>query len=159
MHQACLLSLLRHCYRFHVYLVYVQCLSPASLRDPSLYKVDADHAIGAQHESMPFRLLSRSAVADKSFANLSKMKALVLLPYDMDLVAFYEFYSMRVPLFMPGTIEKYVFFQNHKSYDGQFFRLRGNTSLSAWEELQGKDHKIRLETSSNAIQLNGFIVL
>ncbi len=54
---------------------------------------------------------------DRSYDSLSKLAAVVIYPYDMDLVSFYEFYRMGVPIFMPSSLEKYLFKQGHMQYD------------------------------------------
>jgi len=43
----------------------------------------------------------------------------IIYPYDMDLMSFYEFYAIAMPIFMPTALSKYVFHQRHASYDGR----------------------------------------
>ncbi|KAF4677042.1 hypothetical protein FOL47_003775 [Perkinsus chesapeaki] len=92
----------------------------------------------AGHVNFPYTLVTRKALEDTSYRAMSQFQAVVLFPYDMDLVTFYEFYSMFTPLFMPSSLDKYLFFQNHKSYDGRFTKeapvqWRGN-STSPFDE-------------------------
>ena len=51
-------------------------------------------------------------VDKRSFATFAKFRATVLWPYDMDLITFYEFYGMNMPLFMPSHLSKYIFQQD-----------------------------------------------
>eukprot|EP00397_Hematodinium_sp_SG-2012_P039314 GEMP01042906.1.p1 GENE.GEMP01042906.1~~GEMP01042906.1.p1 ORF type:complete len:312 (+),score=59.02 GEMP01042906.1:798-1733(+) len=57
---------------------------------------------------------------DRSFRTFSTFHAVALWPYDMDLITFYEFYSMQMPIFMPSNLEKYIFQQGHMDYDGRY---------------------------------------
>jgi len=75
------------------------------------------------HGRYPFSFLTRS-LTDKQFATFAQFRAVVLFPYDMDLLTFYEFYSMTMPVFMPSHISKYLFQQNHMNYDGQWAARR-----------------------------------
>lgn len=67
----------------------------------------------------PYRFLTRS-MTDRSFATFSQFRAVALWAYDMDLITFYEFYSMNSPIFMPLHLPKYLFQQDHMDYDGQW---------------------------------------
>lgn len=71
----------------------------------------------AENKKVPIRFVSKSALSDRSYSAFSKFRAVVIFPYDMDLVAFYEFAQMGIPILIPGNIDKYFFFQNHKQYD------------------------------------------
>jgi len=67
----------------------------------------------------PYRFLTR-ALTDRSFATFSQFRAVLLWAYDMDLITFYEFYSMNTPIFMPSHLPKYRFQQDHMDYEGQW---------------------------------------
>lgn len=67
----------------------------------------------------PYKFLIR-ALTDRTFATFSQFRAVVLWVYDMDLLTFYEFYGMNMPMFMPAHLPKYIFQQDHMDYDGQW---------------------------------------
>ena len=71
----------------------------------------------AQDQRFPYRFVSKSALAEKTYLEFSKFAAVVLFPYDMDLVAFYEFTSMGIPILIPSSAEKYLFSQGHMKYN------------------------------------------
>jgi hypothetical protein len=62
-------------------------------------------------------LVPRGLMVDRSFHAMRGFKGVVLLPYDMDLVCFYEFFKLGIPIFIPKSIEKYLFHQKHMQYD------------------------------------------
>ena len=64
----------------------------------------------------PYRFVTR-ALTDKQFRSFAQFRAVVLWPYDMDLITFYEFYSMNMPIFMPSQLPKYLFQQDHGAYN------------------------------------------
>jgi len=70
----------------------------------------------ASSPEYPYRFVTR-ALTDKSFSTFAQFRAVVLWAYDMDLITFYEFYSMNMPIFMPSHLSKYLFQQDHSSYD------------------------------------------
>lgn len=72
-------------------------------------------AYGPQYK---WKFTTRSRT-DRTFRTFSTFYAVALWPYDMDLITFYEFYSMQMPLFMPSNLEKYIFQQGHMDYDGR----------------------------------------
>ena len=51
------------------------------------------------------------ALTDKKFSTFAQFRAVVMWAYDMDLITFYEFYSMNMPIFMPSHLSKYLFQQ------------------------------------------------
>lgn len=74
-------------------------------------------AFVAHSHCYKYTFVSKSSLVKKSYDEFSKFSAVVLFPYDMDLVAFYELLSMRIPIFLPDSVEKYLFFQGHMQYD------------------------------------------
>ena len=64
------------------------------------------------------------ALTDKQFSTFAQFRAVVLWPYDMDLITFYEFYSMNMPIFMPSSLQKYLFQQDHGAYDYRWDRRK-----------------------------------
>ena len=85
-------------------------------------------AISAEY---PYRFITRS-LTDKKFKTFSQFRAVVLWAYDMDLITFYEFYSMNMPLFMPSHLSKYMFQQDHGAYDYQWKRRRLDFEAELW---------------------------
>eukprot|EP00439_Symbiodinium_sp_Y106_P072390 s3485_g13.t1 len=82
-------------------------------------------------QDFPFRFVTR-ALTDKQFSTFAQFRAVVLWPYDMDLITFYEFYSMNMPIFMPSSLQKYLFQQDHGAYDYRWDRRKvkpGQTQL------------------------------
>lgn len=73
----------------------------------------------AGSSAYPYRFLTR-ALTDRSFSTFAQFRAVVLWPYDMDLITFYEFYSMGMPIFMPSDLPKYLFQQDHMDYNGRW---------------------------------------
>lgn len=71
----------------------------------------------------PFRFFTRS-LTDRTFASFAQFRAVALWAYDMDLITFYEFYSMNSPIFMPSHLPKYLFQQDHMDYDGEWSQRR-----------------------------------
>eukprot|EP00438_Fugacium_kawagutii_P015591 Skav229724 [mRNA] locus=scaffold49:372576:374408:- [translate_table: standard] len=69
----------------------------------------------ASSTTYPFRFITR-AMTDKEFSTFAQFRAVVLWPYDMDLITFYEFYGMNMPIFMPKHLSKYIFHQGHGAY-------------------------------------------
>ena len=51
------------------------------------------------------------SLTDKKFSTFAQFRAMVMWAYDMDLITFYEFYSMNMPIFMPSHLSKYLFQQ------------------------------------------------
>ncbi|OLQ11086.1 hypothetical protein AK812_SmicGene5189 [Symbiodinium microadriaticum] len=74
-------------------------------------------------QDFPFRFVTR-ALTDKQFSTFAQFRAVVLWPYDMDLITFYEFYSMNMPIFMPSSLQKYLFQQDHGAYDYRWDRRK-----------------------------------
>jgi hypothetical protein len=68
----------------------------------------------------PFRFVTKDTT-DKKFSTFAQFRAVVLYPYDMDLMSFYEFYSIAMPIFMPTELSKYIFHQQHTNYAGQAY--------------------------------------
>eukprot|EP00435_Cladocopium_sp_Y103_P027957 s1218_g6.t3 len=69
----------------------------------------------ASSTSYPYRFITR-AMTDKKFSTFAQFRAVLLWPYDMDLITFYEFYGMNMPIFMPSHLSKYIFHQGHGAY-------------------------------------------
>ena len=70
----------------------------------------------ASSTSYPYRFITR-AMTDKKFSTFAQFRAVLLWPYDMDLITFYEFYGMNMPIFMPAHLSKYIFHQGHGAYN------------------------------------------
>lgn len=77
----------------------------------------------ASSSAYPYRFITR-ALTDRRFSTFAQFRAVVLWPYDMDLITFYEFYSMNMPIFMPSHLPKYLFQQDHMNYDGRWTMRR-----------------------------------
>lgn len=73
----------------------------------------------ASSPAYPYRFITR-ALTDRLFSTFAQFRAVVLWPYDMDLITFYEFYGMNMPLFMPRHLPKYLFHQDHMDYHGKW---------------------------------------
>eukprot|EP00928_Gymnodinium_smaydae_P011482 TRINITY_DN1422_c1_g1_i2.p1 TRINITY_DN1422_c1_g1~~TRINITY_DN1422_c1_g1_i2.p1 ORF type:complete len:713 (-),score=119.67 TRINITY_DN1422_c1_g1_i2:172-2310(-) len=73
----------------------------------------------AESDRYPLRFLTRQ-MTDRKYTTFAQFRAVVIWPYDMDLVTFYEFYAMNVPVFMPLELSKYLFHQHHMNYDGRW---------------------------------------
>merc|ERR1712032_242096 len=83
----------------------------------------------AESPSYPYRFITR-AMTDRSFKTFAQFRAVVIWAYDMDLITFYEFYSMNMPIFMPSHLPKYLFQQDHMHYDGRWEARRGEAGMS-----------------------------
>lgn len=83
------------------------------------WSVDDGRLRVASAPGYPYRFLTR-ALTDRSFRSFAKFRAVVLWAYDMDLITFYEFYGMGMPIFMPSSLPKYLFQQDHMHYDGKW---------------------------------------
>lgn len=93
------------------------CIGRERWNGPRVASETVRDAFAAQSDCYKYRLVSKSSLLKKSYEEFSKFSAVVLFPYDMDLVAFFELLSMRIPLFLPDSVEKYLFFQGHMQYD------------------------------------------
>lgn len=80
----------------------------------------------ARSSDYPYSFLTR-ALTDRSFSTFAQFRAVLLWAYDMDLITFYEFYSMNTPIFMPSHLPKYLFQQDHMDYDGRWSKQREET--------------------------------
>lgn len=76
--------------------------------------------------NFPFQFITRSLTKTRSFAEFAQHAAVILFPYDMDLITFYEFYAMNVPIFMPSHLSKYMFSQDHGDYDIRYARVESD---------------------------------
>ena len=90
----------------------------------------------AESSRYPLRFLTRQ-MTDRRFRSFAQFRAVVLWPYDMDLVSFYEFYAMNIPMFMPSELSKYIFHQHHLDYDGRFPQSTDVGSDSLWKPSWG----------------------
>ena len=63
------------------------------------------------------RFVSKSSLADRSYSAFAKFAAILLIPYDMDLVVFFEMVQMGMPILIPDSLDKYMFFQGHLRFD------------------------------------------
>ncbi|CAJ1401177.1 unnamed protein product [Effrenium voratum] len=84
--------------------------------EPQEWPLSEGRLRAASSETYPYRFITR-ALTDKTFSSFAQFRAVVLWPYDMDLITFYEFYGMNMPLFMPAHLSKYLFHQDHDSYN------------------------------------------
>merc|ERR1712232_943812 len=73
----------------------------------------------ASSSAYPYRFITR-ALTDRSFRIFAQFRAVVIWAYDMDLITFYEFFSMNMPIFMPAHLSKYLFQQDHMFYHGRW---------------------------------------
>eukprot|EP00392_Amoebophrya_sp_AT5.2_P015176 g15375.t1 len=84
-----------------------------------------------QHSSAPaypYQFVTRGLTKTRSFEEFCEFRAVVLFPYDMDLITFYEFYQMNIPLFLPAHLSnpdavfKILQFTDYFRYPGvQYF--------------------------------------
>ncbi|CAD7965931.1 unnamed protein product [Amoebophrya sp. A25] len=65
----------------------------------------------------PFQFVTRQLTKTRSFSEFTEFRAVILFPYDNDLITFYEFYQLSMPLWMPQHLSKYMFSQDHLDYD------------------------------------------
>ncbi|CAE7893168.1 XGD1, partial [Symbiodinium microadriaticum] len=72
------------------------------------------------------------AMTDRKFSTFAQFRAVVLWPYDMDLITFYEFYGMNMPIFMPSQLSKYLFHQDHQSYNYRWGERDDPGDYSIW---------------------------
>jgi hypothetical protein len=93
------------------------CIGRERWNGPRVSSETVRDAFVAHSHCYKYTFVSKSSLVKKSYDEFSKFSAVVLFPYDMDLVAFYELLSMRIPLFLPDSVEKYLFFQGHMHYD------------------------------------------
>ncbi|CAD7964798.1 unnamed protein product [Amoebophrya sp. A120] len=83
----------------------------------------------------PFQFITRQLTQTRSFEEFSEFRSVVLFPYDMDLITFYEFYHLNIPLFLPNHLSKYMFSQDHNSYnfrDPELLRETPPRRLKLW---------------------------
>lgn len=83
----------------------------------------------ASSPGYPYRFLTR-ALTDKQFSTFAQFRAVILWAYDMDLITFYEFYSMNMPIFMPSHLSKYVFQQDHMHYNGRWTSRKSDANVA-----------------------------
>ncbi|CAK0793895.1 unnamed protein product [Prorocentrum cordatum] len=105
----------------------------------------------AGSQSYPYRFVTRS-LTDKRFSTFAGFRAVVLWAYDMDLITFYEFYSMNMPLFMPSHLPKYVFQQGHMQYDGRWAGRRAEAGVPPMWPPDAETSPFN-ETSIDAVRL------
>eukprot|EP00929_Paragymnodinium_shiwhaense_P006773 TRINITY_DN110732_c0_g1_i1.p1 TRINITY_DN110732_c0_g1~~TRINITY_DN110732_c0_g1_i1.p1 ORF type:complete len:632 (-),score=93.15 TRINITY_DN110732_c0_g1_i1:41-1936(-) len=86
----------------------------------------------ASRPGYPYRFITRQ-LTDRKFSTFAQFRAVVLWPYDMDLITFYEFYSMNMPIFMPSHLSKYIFQQDHMLYDGWWDGRKQDGREQMWD--------------------------
>eukprot|EP00927_Polykrikos_kofoidii_P083945 TRINITY_DN8726_c0_g1_i1.p1 TRINITY_DN8726_c0_g1~~TRINITY_DN8726_c0_g1_i1.p1 ORF type:complete len:271 (-),score=37.97 TRINITY_DN8726_c0_g1_i1:144-956(-) len=117
----------------------------------------------AETSHYPLRFLTRQ-MTDRKFGTFATFRAVVLWPYDMDLVCFYEFYSMGMPIFMPSYLPRYIFFQHHMEYEGRspdaasLAERRGRIEAdSLWQDEWGSPfNESSLEAVRNTVKFTDY---
>ncbi|CAK9009615.1 unnamed protein product [Durusdinium trenchii] len=94
----------------------LMCTLQRLLGEPLDWRTSDGRLRAAGSATYPFRFLTRQ-LTDKKFSTFAQFRAVALWPYDMDLITFYEFYGMNMPIFMPSHLSKYIFHQDHEHYD------------------------------------------
>ncbi|CAD7944549.1 unnamed protein product [Amoebophrya sp. A120] len=75
------------------------------LRQPSVFWDDTCILnLFAKLNNFPLRFHYTDDLVDKSYSSFAKFDALVLFPYDMSQMRFYEFYAMGMPIFLPRKL-------------------------------------------------------
>ena len=111
----------------------------------------------AHNKAYPYRLVTRNALVDRSYKELSKFKALILYPYDMDLVCFYEFYNLGIPIYIPGSIEKYVFYQGHMKYDGRLDYVKDREMI--WKHNMSALNETNVDVAMHQLEYADYLAL
>lgn len=101
----------------------LMCLLQRAMGPTEVWRTQEGRLRAAESPEYPYRFITSSlelrflfkvssgSLTDKTFKSFARFRAVVLWPYDMDLITFYEFYSMNMPLFMPNHPSKYLFHQ------------------------------------------------
>lgn len=84
-------------------------------------------------DAYPLQFVTRQLTDTRSYKEFSEFRCVVLMPYDHDLITFYEFYQMASPLFMPQHLSKYIYGQHHREYDHSWLSERERARLQYWK--------------------------